>query len=376
VDGHYESSTVYYQVSTVRLKNTPATAGDQLVLPNVDSLTLSFHFYYPGEEGLKRHMHDLETAIFHLAVEPLDSLGFEIRLTSIVGLAHHRKNILRLRRSDWMAFPPVILVEEGKHGSCPDRDGDGQYTPGYDVNHRVRDAWGLRDVLGYGRLTARFDASQARLRTESSRLPACRSTAHKPCYELISAHTTAPCTKGERGTICLPVLELEGGRYLRALDLGSRMKELGFGLPPREESTTFLRKLGDFFGVEDWTLLVTFNYESGARIGFTLLQPELLVPFLWDWAGTRITLGMDRGQAGASVDYIFSPSRELWVDWYGVIGLDLFGTTTAAAEAGVQLRHRLWKLPLGLRLGVRSNVRAGLALRRTRVTLEAGVVFH
>ena len=47
-----------------------------------------------------------------------------------------------------MVFPVRVLVEEGKHASILDRNGDGVYTPGYDVNSRVNDAWGLRDVLG------------------------------------------------------------------------------------------------------------------------------------------------------------------------------------------------------------------------------------
>ena len=47
-----------------------------------------------------------------------------------------------------MVFPIRVLVEEGKHASILDRNADGVYTPGYDVNARVNDAWGLRDVLG------------------------------------------------------------------------------------------------------------------------------------------------------------------------------------------------------------------------------------
>jgi len=46
--------------------------------------------------------------------------------------------------------PIVLFVEEGKHATCPDRNADGIYTPGYDVNVRINDAWGVRDVFGSG----------------------------------------------------------------------------------------------------------------------------------------------------------------------------------------------------------------------------------
>ena len=48
------------------------------------------------------------------------------------------------------SLPVHILVEEGKHASCTDRNADGHYTPGFDVTERVNDAWGVRDTLGTG----------------------------------------------------------------------------------------------------------------------------------------------------------------------------------------------------------------------------------
>jgi hypothetical protein len=46
----------------------------------------------------------------------------------------------------------TILVEEGKHASCTDRNGDLQYSPGYDINRRINDAWGIRDIIRSGSL--------------------------------------------------------------------------------------------------------------------------------------------------------------------------------------------------------------------------------
>ena len=61
-----------------------------------------------------------------------------VRVPRVEGLAHGvdwYTNTLRVERDT--TFPLTILVEEGKHASVPDRNADGVYTPGYDVNVRV-----------------------------------------------------------------------------------------------------------------------------------------------------------------------------------------------------------------------------------------------
>ncbi len=64
-----------------------------------------------------------------------------------------------------LELPFHILVEEGKHASITDMNGDGYYTPGYDVNVRTNDAWGLRDVIRTGELfSAQFEAWMAKVR--------------------------------------------------------------------------------------------------------------------------------------------------------------------------------------------------------------------
>ena len=55
-----------------------------------------------------------------------------------------------------LEIPFHILIEEGKHASCPDMNGDGYYTPGYDVNVRTNDAWGVRDVMRTGELFSSY----------------------------------------------------------------------------------------------------------------------------------------------------------------------------------------------------------------------------
>jgi hypothetical protein len=45
-----------------------------------------------------------------------------------------------------------LLVEEGKHAFATDKNGDGVFTRGYDVNVRINDAWGARDIIRTGKV--------------------------------------------------------------------------------------------------------------------------------------------------------------------------------------------------------------------------------
>ena len=68
-------------------------------------------------------------------------------------------------------LPLHILVEEGKHASCTDRNADGQFTPGYDGTERVNDAWGVRDTLGTGRFfTGDYKAWMTKIRRDDTRI--------------------------------------------------------------------------------------------------------------------------------------------------------------------------------------------------------------
>jgi hypothetical protein len=64
-----------------------------------------------------------------------------------------------------------LLVEEGKHGIATDKNGDGYFTPGYDVNVRVNDAWGVRDNMRTGLLVSGgFEPWMAKVRRPEHRV--------------------------------------------------------------------------------------------------------------------------------------------------------------------------------------------------------------
>lgn len=174
-DAGTDDGVVYYQTRRIRLRGpsrvTVPEHEDPGFFDKVDSFAIRFYFYYDRDFGVGRHPHDLEVVEMEISLGRDDSGWGEARLKRVIGFAHG---------TDWYSnelhvesdtrLPITVLVEEGKHASAPDRNADGIYTPGYDVNRRVNDAWGIRDVLGSGFLTAgAFQASMAKPRRLADR---------------------------------------------------------------------------------------------------------------------------------------------------------------------------------------------------------------
>ena len=166
---------VYYQVRRIRIRGesrvTVPEHVDSDFFDKVDSFAIRFYFYYDHDFGVGSHAHDLELVEMEMSLSTDVGGWREARLKRVTGFAHG---------TDWYSnelhveadtrLPITILVEEGKHASSPDRNADGIYTPGYDVNRRINDAWGVRDVLGSGFLAAGgFQASMAKPRRPPDR---------------------------------------------------------------------------------------------------------------------------------------------------------------------------------------------------------------
>ena len=146
-----DAPVVYYRVKTVLSKASNPGVSVQvneqdrnqsvLDLSLINAIDLDYFFYYTREAGLGAHPHDIESAQFKLEIIQNTEAGCEncryaIRVAKIVALAHGLHwydNVLVVDEPD-VKFPMTIMQEEGKHASCPDRNGDGLYSPGYDVN--------------------------------------------------------------------------------------------------------------------------------------------------------------------------------------------------------------------------------------------------
>jgi len=142
-------------------------------LREVAGIDLDFFFYYSSEAGLGTHKHDVESAELQLVVAGRPECDEHLLVISrVVGKAHGIQwydNTLGV--DEFTRFPIHVLAEEGKHASCTDKNSDGYYTPGYDVNRRVNDAWGVRDVISSGSLfTGGFQSWMAKARRPEHRV--------------------------------------------------------------------------------------------------------------------------------------------------------------------------------------------------------------
>lgn len=186
---------VYYRVSEIR-RTSDAKSEEierdfkehKIRLSQVEGLTIRYYFYYPEDVGFGTHRHDLEFVKMFVGVkrvndaaEPLPdgAAGRAAKNTLLVvedvyGGAHGVTwyyNWLDLSRADDVSLPITVLVEEGKHASSPDRDGNGDYSPGFDVNRRYNDAWGVRDVIGSGELGgSRYQGHMTKRRNSDHRV--------------------------------------------------------------------------------------------------------------------------------------------------------------------------------------------------------------
>jgi len=167
---------VYYQLDEmVSVKDNaiqewtldPDDKGQSILdLSGIGLFRLGYFAYYPSEAGLGAHEHDLEAAEFKLAImhtegEILKEFtearcaenNYVIVVTRVVGKAHGIEFFWNISEVDAETkMPFTLLVEEGKHAVGTDKNGDGYFTPTYDVNVRVNDAWGTRDVISSGGL--------------------------------------------------------------------------------------------------------------------------------------------------------------------------------------------------------------------------------
>ncbi|MBE2218609.1 MAG: hypothetical protein IAE90_10415 [Ignavibacteria bacterium] len=143
------------------VKDTSAGTDKKVDLTKISAFEIYYSHFYSNEAGLGGHKYDTEQAQFRVYVNKpkTDSVRiFQLIILEATGKAH----ALAWYDNIWMVDPHAIevklpmhiLVEEGKHASCPDINGDGYYTPGYDVNLRTNDAWGVRDVIRTGILFA------------------------------------------------------------------------------------------------------------------------------------------------------------------------------------------------------------------------------
>ena len=167
------SPVVYYQLDEIvtfegqvgEFTLNPDDKGQSIVnFTYTGLMRMGYFAYYPSEAGLGAHQHDLEAAELKIAImrsdltvlptiteARCDEPNYVMVVTRVIGKAHGIEFFWNISDVDAETkMPFTLLVEEGKHAVGTDKNGDGYFTPSYDVNVRVNDAWGTRDVISSG----------------------------------------------------------------------------------------------------------------------------------------------------------------------------------------------------------------------------------
>jgi hypothetical protein len=394
--GPREESTVYYRIARVELhgKGCDLDLLDAQTLPLgcVRKVAIRYYFYYELDVGVHSHWNDLERVELILGFDhhpseeglpPKDRRVFKATLLYAKGYAHEgewQTNILHVKDPPYPVLPLTILVEEGKHASCPDRNADGLYTPGYDVNARTNDAWGVRDVFASKLPGARYRQEQFKPRRSSEEDPT--GPAHRiggPAsglphrYALVSAHDRTPCDvpmpEGEEAAQH-PLSGLL--RLAKPYRLDHLMTKHGFGEPP-EIYTSRLRfhygRLGGLATVKNFAVGVSF-LERKLPWGVLTFNLPWEVPLAGGWAFLRAEATSDHPRDTA-LGLGYTPSVGRFADWYAVVGLrrrnDVTGPASWRCEAEGGLQARVWNV--GVRLGVVTRI-SDYRLTDHRVTAQ------
>ena len=360
-----------------------STDARDLPIGLLKSITVRYVFYYSEDYGFSRgedptrgagaHVHDVESVEIGLEVRRIvrsGQIGMAVRIASVAGHAHGSGWYTNeLVVDEPIVLPVRVLIERGKHSTSPDRDGNGKYVAGYDVNRHPRDAWGTRDVYdveipgGVGEAVAKFvrmaafRSYMATPRHEATQVFPGRAglttLGSKQTYEIVSA--------GADSDLCLDLTDMtttvqpgrlaaakEPARLARALNAMKFCERAAFvadrpwaaikALTGAAYSRPYQRK-SDKFG-----LAARFD----GNLGLTAAVPLRDVPVVGGWVLLRASWVGDEG----SVDLEYQPSATRLAEWYVSVGV----APSMAAEGGIKIRIPLPPLTLlSARFGLRTS---------------------
>ncbi len=361
-----EGPVVYYRFRTIL--QWPDGAGPAYIplsddrnesiidLEETVGIDLDYFFYYSEEAGLGRHDHDVESAEFKIAVWKRDKCPdcrYALLVTRVIGKAHGilwYDNTLEIDEA--ARFPMTILVEEGKHASCTDKNGDGYFTPAYDVNRHPNDAWGVRDVIGSGLLfSGGFQSWYAKVRSEEHRV-------FPPLPE------DSPLRKGH----------MKEGRYaadnaqysLRPFpsaekaqpDLVHFIADKGDPNWPLVEEATDFKKFARWVEADSFTRSLAIAYRYDGKSGFSFSFPLLIVKNVEDPLAGGFILhriyfkDISLRDFGWMLHYTRSASR--WADGYFSAGVewDRFDSPEGNEASRKMERHFVFETGVKFRFGL------------------------
>ena len=370
-----DSPVVYYRLRTLLVRADQDD--DAIVEENADRINtmvdfrqiagvdMDFFFFYPSEEGLGAHTYDVEAVYMKTFIQRCENCGpthYALRLDRTIAKAH---GVLwydnTLVTDKYTEFPITILVEEGKHASCPDKNQDGIYTPTYDVNRRVNDAWGIRDIMRSGGLySGSWQSWMAKIRTPQYRV-------FPPFLEGLGLHD-----KFVVDGVYAPdnaIYELRPfprSAPAEAYDphlthfIADKGSEDWPEIVGDTDMTSFTRWMDEDQFINSYSLslrLEGLNYGSkNTTIGLSLVLPLLIVKNVPDpvgggWFVNRIYF-KDKKLRDFSWNLMYTTSASRWMDGYFAAGWEWDKDDEGVmhndtmTEAGIKMRFNLSTTPL------------------------------
>lgn len=362
----------------------------RLNLRQIAGIDLDYFFYYPSEEGFGGHQHDVESTEMKLAIwqrEQCDDCPLSIIIAMVNCKAHGvlwYDNTLDV--DEYTRFPMTVLVEEGKHAGCTDKNGDGYYTPGYDVNRRVNDAWGVRDVIRSGGLFAgSFQSWFAKVRNPSHRI-----------FPPLPSDSPLRDRFTENGQYAADQVQYQLRPFPHPDLAKDDVKLLPFiadkGDPdwPEVASTSDFKNFYRWIEHESFLKSVSLSLRMDGRAGFSVVFPLFIFwhlpdPVAGGWIVNRVYL-MDAKLRDFGWNVLYTTSASRWLDGYMAVGYERDEDDLAQArrfwvlETGIKFRANIRHSPLAFLAkftdfwGIRAGLQASglLPVRRFTYVIEVG----
>jgi hypothetical protein len=284
-------------------------------------IDLDFFFYYPSEEGLNAHEHDVESVQMKVTIArgKTPDVKYAIAVTRTVGKAHGVLWYDNTLESDAdTRFPLHVMVEEAKHASCPDKNGDGMYTPGYDVNKRINDAWGIRDIIRSGGLfAASWQSWMAKTRWPQYRVfPPLPDDSPRKEKSYVSQEYS-----GEKA-----IYELRPFPTAEKADALLAPFITGKGHPdwPDVREVDTLEKFGSWASDESWVRSFGVALRMDGNLGVSVTFPLFIIknfeePLAGGYIVNRVYFtGDNLDEFGYTA--LYTPSASRWIDFYTGVG--------------------------------------------------------
>jgi hypothetical protein len=406
--GPADSPVVYYQFTKVLSRDADGPpvldrsdpADPRLSLVHSRGFELSFYAYFEDELGLGAHPHDIEPVEFRVVIlrgdefpelrargcGPADRVVYVTRST---GKAHGLVWFWNVLDTDeYTRFPMNLLVEEGKHALATDKNADGVFTQGFDVNRRVNDAWGVRDIIATGTLYGGgYQQWMAKTRRPEHRVLPPLPDDSVLLDELASQVGETPLATYELRPF--PGMAVVGDdQDLRRLMAGHVVANA-----PRVVEVNSLEELGDFVGEGEAlkSLSIAYRYDGVPGISFVFpffIVKNLEEPLAGGYIMHRVYL-QDSGLRDIGWMLLYTPSASRWFDTYVAGGVEWDKREEEDAEVtqadfvlegGVKFRVNVQHSPLkflarltpywGLRLGIKNT--GAFTVNRIGYVVELG----